>query len=61
MRSDVVTIVAMCLIAGLAALALLNGIDGVALAGSSAIIAGLGGYHVGKRNGKPKPPDTSTS
>lgn len=40
---------AMTLVAGLEAYALSQGVDGVALAGTVAVIAGLGGYYLAKR------------
>ncbi len=49
MQKLMITIVAMMLIGGLEGLALSRGIDGVGLAASVALIAGLGGYQIGKR------------
>jgi len=57
------TIVAMLLIAGLVALALVHlGINGALLTTGIAAIAGLGGYTVGatRKKSEPKPPDTPT-
>ena len=57
MKTHAVTIVAIIAIAGLAALALMRGMDTVALTATIGVIAALGGYQVGKRRGKPLPPN----
>jgi len=49
---NITPIVAMVLIAVLEIVAICNGINGALLAGSIAIIAGLGGYTAGARHRK---------
>ncbi|GAI08747.1 unnamed protein product [marine sediment metagenome] len=46
---NITTIIAMLLIAMLEVVAIVNEINGALLAGSIAIIAGLGGYTAGKK------------
>ncbi|MBA7701394.1 hypothetical protein ES703_110130 [subsurface metagenome] len=58
MKPIIATIVAIVAIAGLEAYAISQGINGVALAGSCSLIAGLGGYQINKIV-KKKPPDDS--
>lgn len=50
---NITAIIAMLLIAMLEVVALVNEVNGILLAGSIAIIAGLGGYTAGKKL-KPK-------
>lgn len=60
MKTQLITIAAILTIGGLAALALIKGMDGVALTASIGIIAALGGYQAGKRKGKPPTSNSST-
>ena len=46
---DLTTIIAILAIVALEVVAITQGINGALLAGSIAIIAGLGGYQVGKK------------
>lgn len=48
----IITIIAICAITLLEALALYYGVNGALLAGSLALIAGLGGYTAGRKKKK---------
>jgi len=59
MNQTIVCIIAIVCVAGIAALALHYGIDGSVLMSSFTVIGGLGGYHIGRRISRPKPPSST--
>jgi len=48
-KNTVIAIIAICVLEGVA---LARGIDGAALSGALTMIAGLGGYEIGKKKSK---------